>query len=66
MSLDFRLLGCFHAQRSHPLNFIAMEMDVHRYPHPLTDDPMNKIFYFLNQNQDIFKFVKNYFLATLV
>lgn len=51
MSLDFRLLGCFHAQRSHPLNFIAMEMDVHRYPHPLTDDPMNKIFYFLNQNK---------------
>lgn len=43
-----------------------MEMDVLRYPHPLTDDLINKIFLFLNQNHNIFKFVKNYFLATIV
>lgn len=31
MSLVFKLLGCFHVQRSHLLRFVAMEMDVRRY-----------------------------------
>ena len=57
MSLVFKYLGCFHVQRSHPLHFVAMEMDVHTFPRPLTDDLQ---FYFLHQNPDIFQFVKNY------
>lgn len=60
MSLVFKYLGCFHVQRGHPLHFIAMEMDVHTYPRPLTDDLQFFFCFFFHQNPDIFQFVKNY------
>lgn len=63
MSLGFKWLGCFHVQRSQPLHLIAMEIDVHRYPQSLTDESINQNVYFFNQ--DLFKFVKNYFWPLL-
>lgn len=64
MSLVFKLLGCFHVQRSHLLRFVAMEMDVRRYHALLPYDIIILIFLLiLNQNQDIFKFVENYFFG---